>query len=523
MGSIRLVNALTARLAIGDDKELVACLRADLSAAQYTVDAVTERLGTVAAGALFRDDATPARHVLAGAHDALAILIRFFTLGDERPAGDLERVCPETGVAGLQRLGLMVRTEADLFQATVDLRPYATAGTAVSHWIMSDPGEVALGRPLPADYVLGVGGASSTLAQVTMRRPVSRALDLGTGCGIQALHLADHVEHIVATDISQRALDIAAFNAALAGIDLDLRLGDMLAPVAGETFDLVVSNPPFVITPRAQGMPHYEYRDGGRAGDDLTRDLFLEVGTVLAPGGVAQFLGNWEHHEGQAWQDRVAEWVDASGLDAWIVQREVQDPAEYAALWLRDGGLTEDRDQVKWRSLYAHWLDDFAARKVTGVGLGMVLLRKPELGTAPLRRIEEVTGKVAQPLGQHFADVLAAHDVVGNADDETLTGFTLVVAGDVTIERHFRPGEAEPAAILIRQGGGFGRAISVSSEVAGFVGACDGDLTVGQILGGIAVLLDVDPQRLADAVLPVIRDLVLDGILTLEGRSVSAQ
>src|SRR5690606_14671512 len=171
-------------------------------------------------------------------------------------------------------------------------------------------------------------------------------LDLGTGCGIQALHAAGHSAHVVATDISDRALAFARFNAALAGVDLDLRLGSMLEPVAGEPdgFDLVVSNPPFVITPRAAGVLLYEYRDGGRAGDDVVRDLVTGVGRVLAPGGVAQLLGNWEHRRGQDWRERVGQWVDASGLDAWIVQREVQDSAEYAETWLRDGGTTPERD-----------------------------------------------------------------------------------------------------------------------------------------------------------------------------------
>ena len=91
---------------------------------------------------------------------------------------------------------------------------------------------------------------------------------------------------------STRALEFAAFNAALAGVSLDLRLGSLLDPVEGEAFDLVVSNPPFVITPI--GAPSFEYRDGGMAGDGIVASLFTSVGSVLAPGGVAQMLGNWE-------------------------------------------------------------------------------------------------------------------------------------------------------------------------------------------------------------------------------------
>jgi methylase of polypeptide subunit release factors len=129
-------------------------------------------------------------------------------------------------------------------------------------------------------------------------------------------------------------------------------------PVAGERFDLVISNPPFVITPRAADLPGYEYRDAGRVGDALVRELVTGVGDVLVPGGVAQFLGNWEHRRGQPWQDRVGAWLDASGLDGWVLQREVQDPAGYAELWLRDGGRPE---QARYRAAYRAWLEDFAA------------------------------------------------------------------------------------------------------------------------------------------------------------------
>src|SRR5690606_34305992 len=132
----------------------------------------------------------------------------------------------------------------------------------------SDLDEAALGGALPADHVLGVGGASRTLAELIVPTPVDRALDLGTGCGIQALLIARHADEVVATDISERALAFAELNARLNAVtNIEFRHGSMFEPVAGEAFDLVVSNPPFVITPRVEGVPAYEYRDAGLVGD----------------------------------------------------------------------------------------------------------------------------------------------------------------------------------------------------------------------------------------------------------------
>ncbi|MDQ0375198.1 DUF7059 domain-containing protein [Cellulomonas humilata] len=498
------------------DPALVARLRDDLAAAGYGVAGVEEVLGAVAADALHREEPLPAlRATEAAADDVVAALVRTFLLGVTTDRRLLDRAFPTLTVGGAERLGL-VETDGDQVRARVDLRPYTAVdgGGEVDWWIASDLGELATGQALRTDHVLGVGGASTTLAQVTVRDERDLVLDLGTGCGIQALHASRHSRRVVGTDISRRALAFARFNAALAELDgaqLDLREGSMLEPVADERFDLVVSNPPFVITPRTPGMPSYEYRDGGRSGDAIVRELIEGVGAVLAPGGVAQLLGNWEVRRGEEWHERVGSWLDASGLDGWVVQRELQDPAQYAETWIRDGGTTPDRDRAAWAVRYGQWLDDFASRDVEGIGFGFVTLRKP-LGAPTLRRLEEVTGTVRQPLGPAVAASLVAHDWLAMSDDD-LADQRLVVAPDVTEERYLTPGDPDPQVVLLRQGGGFGRAVQAGTALAGFVGVCDGELTVGQIVNALGALLEVRGDAVAADVLPSTRGLVLDGLL----------
>jgi SAM-dependent methyltransferase len=505
---------------------LLDALRADLALAGFTVPGVEDLLGPLAAAALHREEPVPALLVTdepTTAGDPRAALVRAFVLGVPVAADRLAAALPTLGVAGARRLGLVTAAGEgadDAVRALVDLRPYEAedgAGT-VDWWIASDLGELATGGALRTDHVLGVGGASTTLAQVTVREPRGRTLDLGTGCGIQALHASRHSAAVVGTDISARALAFARFNATLAGLAagaLDLRLGSMLEPVAGERFDLVVSNPPFVITPRAAAdVPTYEYRDGGRTGDAIVSDLITSVGDVLAPGGVAQLLGNWEVRRGERWDERVGAWLDASGLDGWVVQRELQDPAQYAETWIRDGGTTPERDPAAWRARYEAWLADFASRDVEAVGFGIVVLRRPErAGPGRLRRLEEVTGTVRQPLGLAIGAGLAAHGLLRDLSDAGLAGMRLRVAPDVTEERYLTPGQVDPQVVLLRQGGGFGRTVQVGTALAGFVGACDGELTVGQIVGALGALLGVDADAVAADVLPEARGLLLDGLL----------
>jgi len=334
---------------------------------------------------------------------------------------------------------------------------------------------------------------------------------------VQALHAARHARAVVGTDTSARALRMAELNwrlnaSTIEGTAISTRSGSLLEPVRGEQFDLVVSNPPFVITPRSIPGAGYEYRDAGLVGDELVRRLITSVGQVLRPGGVAQLLGNWEDREGEDWIDRVTDWLTDSGLDGWIVQRELQDPAEYAETWIRDAGqhLGKTADE-----LYAAWLADFANRGVVGVGFGLVTLRRPlDAAQGPrLRRVEERRTGPGLPSGTEVAAALAAHDWLATRADAALLAAPLRVAGDVTEERHHLPGSEDPSVILLRQGGGAGRTVQASTALAGFVGACSGDLTVGQISGALAVLLEVPQAELTAELLPAVRALIADGLL----------
>ena len=288
--------------------------------------------------------------------------------------------------------------------------------------------------------------------------------------------------------------------------NIEFRLGSMFEPVAGEAFDLIVSNPPFVITPRVDGVPAYEYRDGGLVGDALVEQFVRTAPRFLTPNGIAQLLGNWESKAGVAGLVRLEAWVPTD-LDLWVIQREELSPLAYAELWIRDGGTTP-RDSV-FTPLLTAWLDDFAARGVTAIGFGYVLLRRPAAGddAEPLRRTE----RIAQPVstvGAALGAGLAAHDALAHG-----VPATLVTAPDVTEARHFLPGNDDPSVIELRQGGGFARTVNVDPALAGFVGACDGELTVMQIAAALADLFEVPLDELWAELEPRIRSLVRDGLL----------
>jgi methylase of polypeptide subunit release factors len=490
------------------DPALVARLRADLEHAAYTVEAVDALLGPLASAALAREQVLPAQRATAEVGTPLATLVRLFGLGDAVDPEEAAAALPSLGIEGARAMGL-VRQQGPGVVATCDLRPYGDEGHA--WWVASDLSELATRQPLLEDHVLGIGGASTTLASWTPRPTVVRALDVGTGCGVQALHLGAHASQVTVTDISGRALDYARLNAQLNGCEWVFAQGSMLDPVAGQRFGLIVSNPPFVITPRTPDVPLFEYRDGGAAGDEIVANLVRSIGEHLVPGGIAQFLGNWEVIGDSDWRERVRGWVGGTGLDAWVVQRDVQDPAEYAETWARDGG--HHSATTEFATMYAAWLDDFASRGVSAVGFGVITLQRPVGDREPFVDLEEAGGPVDAPMGPHVLAGLRARTWLAEHADDELLARAWRCADDVTEERHGRPGAEHPAVIQLRQGGGLRRVVRLGTVGAALVSVCDGSLTAGAALEAIGGLLEEDPAAVRAEGVALLRELVADGLL----------
>lgn len=458
-------------------------VREYFEAAGYTVDGVAGLLGPVAHAALAREQIVPAERATRGG-SPLETLVRVFLLGLTVPAKAAHPLLIETG---------LIERDGDEARALLDVRPYATD---TDEWyVVSDLRRL----PLPDDHVLGIGGASTTLASSTVRPLVGAALDIGTGCGVQALHLSTHASDVTGTDTNPRALKLAAMTAQLNGVELELLEGDLFNPVQGRRFDLVVSNPPFVIAPESR----FTYRDSGRPGDEICRVLLAKASKHLTEDGWCQILANWEHHVGQDWRERVAGWVAGTECDAWALQREVQDPAEYAEMWLADAG--EDNP-----NLYEDWLNDFAERGVEGIGFGIVTLRRTD--AQPVLRLEEARQAVEHPLGPHIADWFARQDFLRMHDDVQILQTTFRVAHDAVLQQTVRLSDGE-ALTALRLSGGFRWDAPIDDVGAAVVAACDGGATLQTLLEQAATQTGVGLDLLRDGAVAAVRGLVERGFL----------
>lgn len=485
------------------DDQHVPSLRSALRRADFTVDAVYALLGDEAHRALGRNQTVPALRATRGGGD-LATLVRLFALQTPVDRDRADAALPGL-VDALTGAGMLTASGGEV-RASVDIRPYGDEEH--DWWIVCDPTSGLDGRqaPMNPEYVLGISEASSSLAQLTVRGEVGRALDLGTGCGVQAMHLAQHAREVVATDVNPRALAMARLTARLNEMDVDVRDGSLFEPVAGETFDLIATNPPFVISP--PGSQVLVYRDSGMPGDSVVRHLVENAATHLNDGGWCQILANWAHHEDVDWRDDLSGWLDGQPLDAWILQRELVDPAAYVEMWLADAGLASAPDYVQ---RYDAWLDWFASERIDAIGFGWLSLHKTV--HPPVHRLEEWTGEIAPPIGPGVAAWGDRVEQLRGVSDMQLLDHTFRQAVDLVEETRGASGADDPESIVIRLQHGVRRSRQVDTVEAGLVGASDGDLTSAQILDALASLLGRDAAELRRDYASSVRDLVDDGFL----------
>lgn len=229
-------------------------------------------------------------------------------LGIETPRVEAERLVAE--VLGVPRAELATRGGE-----RIEPREAAAVARAVSRRLAGEPlqhieGSAAFrGLTLVSDRRALIPRPETEqlvdriAAWIGERRPLGRALDIGTGSGAIALALLDEglVERVVGLDVSAAALEQAAENREAAGLGSRFELRPCPLPIwpalePGERFDLVVSNPPYVRSDEIAGLPRevrdHEPRDalhGGPDGLAVVRAIAAGAARHLRPGG-ALFL-----------------------------------------------------------------------------------------------------------------------------------------------------------------------------------------------------------------------------------------
>ncbi len=423
-------------------------LREEFAAAGYTGAGIARRLHTSGEPLFTHVDLEVYRRRLAAEPDRLSTLIALLLLGDDVPVDGLAPLLVEAGVAE--------RRDGHL-RGLVRVVPHDDLLVA------SDRLDVE-----GADRVAGVHRPSAVLAHLTIRQEVERALDVGTGNGIQSLLLSRHAGDVVATDVNPRALAVAAFNLALNGVaNVELRQGSLLEPVGDERFGCIVCNPPYVVSPDAE----FTFRDSGLPGDRVSELLARGLPARLEHGGFATLMASWA----QAGDDpaiRPREWLAGSGCDAWILHTTTDDPLSNAAAWTRDA---VDGPEAFGAAL-DRWTAYYREQGIEALAYGALVLRRRD-GGGNWTRGASLPPRPLEPASAHLLRMFAGVDATTAGEDAALD-LPLALAEAARFEQVVEPREGWSvvrSALQLEEGLGF--KADVDEQTLRLLRALDGTRT----------------------------------------------
>jgi SAM-dependent methyltransferase len=426
-------------------------------------------------------------------------LMRLFALGQSVPRAAIAAALAPIDLDSLCEAGLLL-VEGHNLRSVAMLLPLENLLT------LRDFGIDVTGASLAADYVPPISVSSLLLASFTVRRGGESVLDVGTGGGVQALLAAGHAKRVLGTDTNLRALNYAAVTARMNEMpQIELRDGSLFEPVGDEKFDLVVSNPPFVISPESKLI----FRDSGFSGDEVCRQLILGIPQRMNEGGFATVLFNWHHSAGDDWIERPKSWLANSGCDAWLIRFRTADPLSYAASWGRDQLLGRDDPTG---SQLDEWLAYFRGLGIGAISFGILILRRRSAGAHWLRTdtLREAPGQYSRQIQRIFSaeDLLQA-----SPSPADLLGQWMSLAEEHRLDQTLRAkdGDWAVAKSMLSQTPGFDFATAIDGALGAVLAACDGSRTLEEALRHVGKQFRVPAERLIADFPPVIARLAKNG------------
>jgi methylase of polypeptide subunit release factors len=482
-------------------------IRAALVSSEYESDRLKGLLSDDVVRATTRGVFGPARARTASG-SPLDTLVRLFVIGIDVSVEQVEDL-PDARLDDWLRSGLVTRKGRRVRPlVTIQVLQHGENQYFISADIVPSS---TTGAPT-SDAVMSATSASVELMALTIRRKFRNALDVGTGNGVQAILLSGHCEHVLASDINRKALQAARRNLALNAIEnVELREGDLFSSIKEEDFQLIVSVPPYVVSP-AQS---YHYRDSGLPLDAMSAQLVNGAALRLDDGGWAIVMCHWACVKDEDWHARVNGWVEGTGCDGLLIQQHRADPSEYALSWTEVDAQRADEEFDRWTEYYRE-------ERISSIGVGYIVLRKRagQNWFAVLDLPENVT----RDRGEAVISAFQAQDwLQSRADSGDLFKISFRISDSVHIQTQVRDvdGRWVEDGVTLLNAQGLLSTVHLNEYSAALIGQCDGERTLEQILNelffssGKTVVSSVDPQyqRVRREVESLTRHLVATGFL----------
>jgi methylase of polypeptide subunit release factors len=450
-----------------DQPDLVRRLRDMLVAVSFTGEKIGEALGS-GDEIVSRSSGIPVQVRQLAQHGTFGALVRLLILDLDVPIVELEPAITPLTIDDLVVLRVIER-RGDQARPLVRIVPH-------DHLLITSDVRLRAGEAAPADHVPGVHRPSVTLAHLTVRRQVRSFLDLGTGCGVEAMLASPHAERVLATDVSARAINFAAFNAQLnLTPNIQHRLGSWFEPAGDERFDTIVCNPPYVISPASE----YIYRDSGLKGDSVSEQVVRSIPAHLAEGGFGTVQISWVADPDGDEVEPVRRWVQDSGCDAWLLHYRTDKPLDTAAVW----NQMESGDPEKYGRIMDTWMAYYRELGIRGIAYGSLILRR-RTGVNWFRT-DPLPAERLKPASDHIQRVFAAHDLLAGAGDgERLLDVRMRVVPKAVAEQkvRFQDGEAQVERMNLTMDEGIGFQAGMDGQVLQLLTQLNGRRTLREAL-----------------------------------------
>jgi methylase of polypeptide subunit release factors len=418
-------------------------------------------------------------------------LIRWFWLGLAQEFEPVREFVPEREAQLLLAAGLLTQKGVQLIPEAM-LVPWDKFLIASDHTANMDSQY--------SELVLWPNPTSRLMSRCTVRRHSRATLDIGTGNGILAFGASRHSDRILATDLNPRALQFARFNARLNGIEnVEFVSGDGFQPAEGQRFDLIVSNPPFFISPKDR----YLFCDNPMELDGLCRLLVKQAPAHLNEGAYFQMLCEWAQVRGETWQERLSEWLQGTGCDAWVFRGTTQDPSQYAQERIRDIPASAGRDS----EVFSEYMSYYRTHGVEVIHGGLITMRLRSGKNWILMEENSLTPK--EPFGDYVEALFAARDLLHDSRDALLAA-RLRLAPEVELEHVMEHADSRWRAksLTLRMGRGLPYWVHVQPLVAEFLGRCDGTRPLAQVIDDFVIQAEAPAEQVRQECLDVVTRLL---------------
>ncbi|MHB8502840.1 MAG: methyltransferase [Candidatus Acidiferrales bacterium] len=486
--------------------EQFAALREHLLQTGFTEEALRQRL-----------DVPPARELdLAGLSgrpplkpkvgDSLDALIYLFVLGESLPAAEAMSLFPPTvwEILFHTRLVLADTVDASRCVASVALYPIRDLFIASDRWSNPDHSP----RQMFPDIVYpALTKSAKQFLNYTSFEPCEDFLELCAGTAPAALLAARTAKNVWATDIAERSLDFAKFNAALNGIrNVTFALGDLFQPVEGRTFDRIAAHPPYVPVLKTAEI----FYGGGEVGEEITKRIIAELPAKLKAGGRLYCRTLGTERPSQSFEKRIREWLGEKHLEFDVALFVLQnlEPRQFA--------LEETLNRNGGREDFAQWEKLFAKNVVRELVIGVIVIQRVA-GQRPAFTLRRTIGSGTSAATLDWAMRWEAEIQLPGAVQRLLKAKPLAPPGiEITVRHVLRDGEISPVNFTLSIDLPFATNCTVQPWMAALLPRCDGKTTIAELFEMAKQNEWIVPDTPAEEFCRLLATLISGGFLQTE-------